>query len=509
MTKVKYGAAGLVLALAGVFYFWVTDLSEVCGCLPPPKEIELDGSTLNVPVTMQTLDNGLKVVYSADHSVPTATVGVYYNIGFRIEPKGRTGFAHLFEHMMFQGSANLGKMEFIQLINGLGGSLNGSTRLDYTNYYEVFPAHKLETVLWAEADRMRGLDITQDNLTNQQEVVKNEVRVNVLNRAYGGFMSLDMPQYAFENWYNSHNFYGDMEDLDAANLDDVAAFFKSYYSPNNAVLIIAGDFEEAEAKAFVEKYFANIPSTPRPGPVDVSEPRQREEKWAVHIDDKAPRPALAFAYHMPDRGTPEYFAMGIIEDILLGGEDSLLQEELVRRRGLTGGVSGGINIFGNLYDYDGPMLMTMGLIHDAGKPAEEIMAVVDEVIGDFSARLVTPEEMNRARIRLRSGLYGLVDSSTRFGLVGLLAAFTIFDNNPGRINEIEADLMAVTPELIQKTAAEYLSRRNRTVLLRLPTAMAEARGVETGRIPVPDYGAAKKSGAPKEPEAGKEKETVE
>ena len=479
--KLGWLGLGLVVGVAG--WFGYREYTISC-CAPPSLE---ERATLDIPLEYYTLENGLKVVLSVDAAVPTVTVAVYYNIGFRIEPKGRTGFAHLFEHMMFQGSENLGKMEFIKLIQGLGGSLNGSTRFDYTNYYEVVPSHKLETVLWAEADRMRGLDITQDNLTNQQGVVKSEVRVNVLNRPYGGFTWLDIPQFAFENWYNAHNFYGDLEDLDAATLEDVAAFFTTYYSPANAVLVVAGDFERQETRGFIDKYFAPIPSAPLPEPADISEPKQMEEKWAVRIDPLAPRPAVAFAYQMPERGSPEYFAMGIIEDILLGGEDSLLQEELVRQRGLTSGVSGGINILGNLYDYNGPMLMTMGVLHDAGVDTEEIIRAADAVIEGFAARMASPEEMQKARVRLRSGLYGLLDSSSRFGMAGLLAAFALFDDDPGRINQIEAELLAVTPELIQKTMGEYMIPSNRTVLALLPPALAEARGWEAGRIPPPDY----------------------
>jgi len=184
-----------------------------------------NGASLEIPVTYYKLANGLKVVLSPDKTTPVIVVGVYYNIGFRIEPKNRTGFAHLFEHMMFQGSQNLGKMEFIKLVQSNGGILNGSTRFDFTNYFEAMPAHKFETALWAEADRMKGLNITQANLTNQQGVVKNEVNVNVINQPYGGFPWLDMPQYANTNWYNAHNFYGDMKDLDSAKLEDVNSFF--------------------------------------------------------------------------------------------------------------------------------------------------------------------------------------------------------------------------------------------------------------------------------------------
>ena len=211
-----------------------------------------------IPVEYYKLPNGLRVVLSPDHTSPIICVGVYYHIGFRIEPRDRTGFAHLFEHMMFQGSQNLGKMEFVKLVQTNGGILNGSTRFDFTNYFEVLPANKLETALWAEADRMGGLAVTDANLTNQQGVVGSEVKQNVLNRPLGGFPWLDMPQYANTNWYNAHNFYGDIKDIEAAKLAEVQDFFKTYYAPNNAALAIVGDFDPAEAKKFVEKYFGPL-----------------------------------------------------------------------------------------------------------------------------------------------------------------------------------------------------------------------------------------------------------
>src|SRR5262245_24743493 len=248
-------------------------------------------SATNIPIEYYKLDNGLKVVLSRDTTAPTVTVGVYYHIGFRIEPKGRTGFAHLFEHLMFQGSGNLGKMEFIRLVEGNGGVLNGSTRFDYTNYYQIVPAHVLETVLWAEADRMKALAITQANLANQQGVVKNEVRDATMNQPYGGFPWLTMPQVANINWYNAHNFYGDMADLDAATLADAQSFFDTYYAPNNAVLVVAGDFDPAAARAWVAKYFASIPARAQPARPDLAEPPQLAEKRNSYVDRLAPRPA--------------------------------------------------------------------------------------------------------------------------------------------------------------------------------------------------------------------------
>jgi zinc protease len=282
-----------------------------------------------VPVEYYKLPNGLRVVLSQDHTAPTICVGVYYRIGFRVEPKDRTGFAHLFEHMMFQGSQNLGKMEFIKLVQQNGGILNGSTRFDFTNYFEVLPANKLETALWAEADRMGGLAVNEENLKNQQGVVGNEVKGNVLNQPYGGFPWLDMPQYANSNWYNAHNFYGDLKDIEAATLTDVQAFFKTYYAPNNAALAIAGDFDPTEAKKLVEKYFGPLKPSQLPPTPDLTEPRQEAEKHATKNDPLAKRPAIALGYHMPERNTPEFYAMSLLDEMLIEGDDSILHQELV------------------------------------------------------------------------------------------------------------------------------------------------------------------------------------
>ena len=429
-----------------------------------PAASTASASSLDVPVEFYRLDNGLRVVLSRDTSMPTVTVGVYYHIGFRIEPKGRTGFAHLFEHMMFQGSTNLGKMEFIRLIEGNGGIVNGSTRFDYTNYFQLVPAHTLETVLWAEADRMRGLAVTQENLVNQQGVVKNEVKVNVLNRPYGGFPWLVMPQHANENWYNAHNFYGDLADLDAATLEDVQAFFDTFYAPNNAVLVVAGDFDEAETREWIERYFGGIPARPQPARPDISEPRQEAEKRHRYVDPLAPRPALAVAWHVPQRGTPEHFAMGLIDQLLLQGEDSALWRRLVAERGYAGSVGGGINLLGNMFTYDGPMLWMLSLIHDASTPSSEILADIDAEITRLQDTPVAQADLDRALTKIRTGLYDMVGSSTRIGLVELLASFALFDEDPARINRIEEGFRAVTPELIQQVAREYLRSSNRTVL---------------------------------------------
>src|ERR1041385_5811343 len=274
----KYCARALSATRLAVLCLPVVVIAGLLASCGGNGEQKQDPNAFQVSVDYYKLKNGLKVVLSKDATAPTVCVAVYYNIGFRIEPRDRTGFAHLFEHMMFQGSENLGKNEFAKLVQQNGGVFNGSTRFDFTNYFEIMPQHKLETALWAEADRMKGLAITQDNLTNQQGVVKNEVKVNVLNQPYGGLSWLDMPQRANKNWYNAHNFYGDLKDLDSAKLEDVDKFFKTFYAPNNAVLAVVGDFEEAEAKEWIEKYFGPLAASELPPKPDISEPKQEKKK---------------------------------------------------------------------------------------------------------------------------------------------------------------------------------------------------------------------------------------
>ena len=437
-----------------------------------------EAADMKVPVEYHTLDNGLKVVISEDHSLPTTTIGVYYGIGFRLEPKGRTGFAHLFEHMMFQGSKNLGKAEFIGLVNANGGVLNGSTRFDFTNYFEVVPSNTTEMFIWAEADRMRGLDITQANLTNQQGVVKNEVKVNVLNQPYGGFPWLDLPQLANENWANAHNFYGDLAELDAATLEDVDAFFKKYYAPNNAVLVVAGDVDPDQVMEWTKKYFGTIPRGPAIVPEDISEPRQTAEKRLEKTDPLAPQPALAWAYHVPPKNSPEWAAMRLIDLILIDGRDSRLTKLLVNDKGYAGGVQGGINWpLGNEYNYNGPMLWSGFLIHGPEHDPEAILGDLDAVVADLQTNLVGEEELARARTKARASLYNMLGDGNRIGLVDLLASFALFDGNPERVNSLEQEIATVTPELIRKTAREYLRSTNRSIITLKPAAAkAEVAG---------------------------------
>jgi len=439
-----------------------------------PRRAAAAPDEFHVPVEYYKLPNGLRVVLSPDHTAPTVCVGVYYRIGFRIEPRDRTGFAHLFEHMMFQGSQNLGKMEFIKLVQSNGGILNGSTRFDFTNYFEVMPSNKLETVLWAEADRMSGLAVTDDNLKNQQGVVSNEVKEAVLNAPYGGFPWIDLPMAANSNWYNAHNFYGDLTHIEAAKLPEVKKFFDTYYAPNNAVLAIVGDFEPAEAKKLVEKYFGPIKASQLPPQPDLTEPRQEKEKQVNRKDPLAPRPAIAVGYHMPERNTPEYYAMGLLAQMLIQGDDALFRQELVQKRGLTDSVEGGINLLGNMFDYQGPMLLSANLTFDTTTKPDTVLSAIDSVVEPLRSKPVDQKTLDRAMVKLRSDLYDTMGEFSGFGLMDLLASFALFDDDPGRVNSLVSEFRKVTPEILQKTAQEYLRPTNRTVVLLEPGQAAAA-----------------------------------
>lgn len=446
-------------------------------------------SPLHIPVETETLANGLRVVVSPDHSAPIVTVGVYYQIGFRLEPHGRSGFAHLFEHMMFQGSEHAGKMEHIRLINSSGGVLNGSTHYDLTNYYEVVPSNALERVLWLEADRMRALKVDDENLRNQRDVVKEEVRVNVLNQPYGGFPWLDLPPVAFRNWPNAHNFYGDFADLDAASLADVRSFFQTYYAPNNAVLLIVGDADPAPAFALAHRFFDDIPRQPVPPAADITEVPQREERRG-EVDEKfAQIPAVAIGYHAPERRDPEWCAFVILDRILHGGRAARIYRSLVLEKQIALDTGGGINdSSGGAIDYNGPTLLTTTIFHKPEFSADATLAAFDEVIRDVRENRVTDDELQQVLVKLRSDFYSMLESGhggvPRFGLMHALACFALFDNNPQRINTILGELSSVTAADVQAAAQKHLTRENRAILVRKPlAAQAAEQGIAEGVAP--------------------------
>ena len=433
-------------------------------------------AAFSVPVVYRKLPNGLRVVISENHAAPVVVVEVMYRIGFRIEPRERTGFAHLFEHLMFQGSEHVGKFEHVRIVNENGGTLNGSTRFDHTNYFEVMPSNALELALWLEADRMRSLKLTPENLKNQQDVVSEEVRVNVLNQPYGAFEWLGLPQKANTNWYNAHNFYGDLSDLQAANAEDVKKFFDTYYAPNNAVLVVAGDTTPDEVMKLAEKHFGAIPSRPLPPRPDIAEPPQTAEKTFTESDKLARTPALAFGYHLPERMTREFFALTLLDPLLVSDESAKLYQALIKENQVASNVSGGFNYgLGNNFDYNGPMLYTFRVDYRPDLKGADVLKVVDKVIAAVQEHGITEEELRQAKVNFRSSFLEGLESQSGFGRADLLAALALYDDDPNRINTILADLEKVTTAEVQAAAKKYLVPSNRTSIDRRPEGRCQMR----------------------------------
>lgn len=433
-----------------------------------------------VPVDYFTLPNGLKVVVSEDHAAPVVLVEVMYNIGFRVEPRGRTGFAHLFEHMMFQGSAQVKKMEHVSLMQEAGGVVNGSTRFDYTNYFQALPANALERALWLEADRMRSLDVSAENLKNQQNVVSEEVRVNVLNQPHGAFDWIEIWERANTNWHNAHNFYGDLTELEAATLEDVRGFFTTYYAPNNAVLVVVGDTTAAEVRRLAEKHFGSIPRQPQPPPADLSEPPQTAPKHSTREDKLARTPAMAAAWHLPPRFTKDFFALSVLDPLLNSDDSARMYRKLVRDERLAMASSGGFNFLGSNWDMKGPMLYTMRVDYFNDKTADQVLAAIESVLADVRDKGVAPGELQQAKTAIRSAFLDELESGgmPRFGRANLLAAFALFDDNPGRINTILDELDKVTVDDVKAAAGRWLVPSNRTSIDSRPLAKPAAGGVQ-------------------------------
>ena len=436
-----------------------------------------------VPTAMKKLNNGLVVVVSEEHSAPTFGLCIAYGIGFRLEPEGRTGFAHLFEHMMFEGTPEAPKGTFDQVIEGGGGFNNGDTRYDFTEYIESAPTSALDPVLWLEADRMKTLDFSPANLENQRKVVEEEVRVNVLNRPYGSFFWLDLPQKAFDRFPNAHNFYGDFKDLDAATIQDVESFYEHHYAPNNAVLAVAGDVTPAEIFEKAEKYFGALPERPVPPRPDVSEPPQTSERRSTETDKLARVPALAVGYRMPPRTSRDAPVGALVGELLHNGEASLLYQALVKEKKVAVEVSGGFNWpLGNPFEYNGPTLMTSFIVYPSSVTESALVSAYDAVIAKLAKGGASAQQLERIRAKMRSDWYNELEMP--LDRASVLAHATLFDGSPARVNEIPDELSKVTSDEIKVFARKYLVPTNRTIINRVPVPSAgKAEGGEKGPQP--------------------------
>lgn len=411
------------------------------------------------------LKNGLRVILSEDHAAPTYSICVTYNVGSRDERPGRTGFAHLFEHMMFQGSENVGKGEHFILIENNGGNMNGTTNADRTNYFETLPANQLDLGLFLEADRMRSLVINQANLDNQRHAVQEERRLRVDNQPYGKTFEAIL-ETAYDNFAYKHSTIGSMEDLNAATLEDVAEFFKTYYAPNNAVLTLVGDFKTEEALAKIRKYFEGIPSQPPPREPDMAEPEQRGERRRKLEDAFARTPRLDIVYKIPPGNAPDWYAMDVLGDVLLGGQSSRLYQKLVKERQVA------VAVFGGAQQRRGPSLWSVTVMARPGTNLEEIEKLVYEEIERTKKEPVADWELEKVRMQLRRQRAQSLRSTLSRAI--LLGQYAVYYNDPGLINTIEEKVNRITKSDLQRVAQTYLKDTNRTVVITLPKAAAAA-----------------------------------
>ncbi len=425
--------------------------------------------TWTLPVTTTTLPNGLTLVVSEDHSSPTVGISVVYKVGMRREPRGRTGFAHLFEHLMFQGTPKAPKGVFDRVVTAGGGDNNGSTRADFTNYIERAPVSALETFLWLEADRMKTLDFNPATLKNQQDVVKEEIRVNVKNQPYGAFMWIDIATLAFDKWENNHDGYGSFEDLERASLDDVRAFHRDYYGPNNAVLSIAGDVTPARALALVKKYFAAIPKRATPALADFSEPLGSAEKRLTQGDALAEVPAIAAAWRMPARGSADHAAMAVLGEVLTGGNASVFYQGLVKGRELSSNLEALWGLAGP-WEYDGPTLFTVFALYKPGGSANALLVAMDEDIATLRKNGVDAATLQRVKTRMKADWYnGLEGFLNRADMLARLQALW---GDASVVNRVPGWIDAVTADDLKRVAGTYLTPANRSVIDRRPEPAA-------------------------------------
>lgn len=402
-----------------------------------------------------TLANGLRIVLNPDQVIPVVSVAVYYNVGSRNEREGRTGFAHLFEHMMFQGSENVPKAGHFQHIMKAGGTMNGTTSSERTNYYETLPANQLPLALWLESDRMRSLAVTQENLDNQREAVKEEKRLRYDNQPYGQIFDL-INEMIYKNFSNSHSTIGSMEHLDDATVEDVQDFFRIYYAPNNAVLVLSGSFDTPTARDLIETYFGDIASQPMPPALDVTEPVEVASTYKEWEDKLAPFPAFLIGWKIPPRRSPEFNALYLAGKVLYDGDSSRLYQKLVK------GEEAVIQLFGFTDERRGPSSIFVGAIPKPEKDLSKIRETIMREIHDLAAHGPTAEEMEKIENQLVNDSVRMRQSS--MSRAQQIAEFALYDGDPKLVNTELDELLAVTGEQIRHAVGKYLNTENRALL---------------------------------------------
>jgi predicted Zn-dependent peptidase len=453
---------GMMRAAAIAAFGFALGLGGVLSAAPGENQAATEGVKVpKLEFRDVKLDNGLRVILVPDHSAPVYGIDVCYNVGSRNEHPGRTGFAHLFEHMMFEGSENVGKGEHFILVFNNGGGMNGTTNEDRTTYFEELPKNQLDLGLFLEADRMRALNVTQANLDNQRNAVQEERRQGIDNQPYGR-AQLDLDNLSYDNFAYKHSTIGSMTDLNAASIDDVKNFFRIYYAPNNAVLTLVGDFDPDEALAKVKKYFGAIPAQPAPPKVDLSEEPHYGERREVIYDPLARLPEIDMAYHIPPGNTPDNYAAQQLTYILGQGESSRFYQRLVKEKQLASSV-----------DVQADARIGVSQLYISANPrpgvkVEDLEKAIDDEIATVVNSGVTPEELAKAKSQLlrqfierrRSALFTAI----------LIGSYTVYFDDPNLINTIVDKEQAVTQEEVNEVAKKYLVRDQRAVVITYPAA---------------------------------------
>ncbi len=434
-----------------------------------------------VKYTDYKLKNGLRVLLSVDHSAPVVAVSVTYNVGSRNERPGRTGFAHLFEHMMFQGSGNVGKGEHMLLVQDNGGTMNGTTNKDRTNYFESLPSNQLDLALFLESDRMRSLDISQANLDNQRAVVQEERRQSYDNQPFGG-MSEIVDDLAYDSFAYKHSTIGSMKDLNAATLEDVRAFFKTYYAPNNATIAVVGDFNEGDAKKKIEKYFGGIERQPDPPPVEMDEKMGTEERRKTITDPLARQSRFEMSYKTVSGESADAPALQLLSSILNRGRSGRLFKAITDKKLAQGANAGGQ--YGR-----GPGLFSFSATLGNNNKAEDVEKAFDEVIASIQDDGVTADEIAKAKTQAISGAIvggggggrggggrGGGGGQTALSKANALSQNAVFFNDPGRMNQNLDRILSVTAADIQRVAKKYFVKTNRVIVIAVPESTPDDGG---------------------------------
>jgi zinc protease len=428
-----------------------------------------DAGTGDIPFEMYQLDNGLRVILAPDPASTAVAVNLWYNVGSRVERPGRSGFGHLFEHLMFQGSENVERGEHMRRIERAGGSLNASITEDRTNYFQTVPPDRYNLALWLESDRMRSLQITEENMRREVEVVKEERRLGVDNSPYGSSFLQAMYYAPYDSttcFAYAHSVIGSMEDLDAAQLEDVQAFFEAYYMPNNAALTLVGDFDVTEARSLIQEYFGPIAAGTPPPAVECRDAFRGLPSRQTVADGNATLPAFIASYGAVQAGHEDSHALTLLASILGQGESSRLNERLVRQEQAALQAQ----VFSSLRR-DGPGLMVVLAIANQGVEADRLGELIGEEIARIRNEGITAEELEKAKNRYRAST--IRGRQTVMGRAEALQWSNHFLGDPGAIRTQLERAMAVTADDIRRVAARYLTDQNRAVIVTQPVTGTE------------------------------------